>query len=230
MAEPFFGSGPQLWPAIPALGFGFAPAPFPPGTRPAGPMTPGAHGAMSLAGGMPLAGGMTTGVPAQGPLASESFAGGNWAGSPNPGFLGNPATSFNAGLSAAIMPGPVGGVPVFSGSEIAIGVTAPALLSAVAMRRGQPLGPTNDQEIEDFIYDALDLLPGASDVEVRCEGGRAIVTGTVPHKRLKRDVGEIAWAIPALNDVQNNITIAARRRGRSQARESEQTSSGGKKS
>jgi osmotically-inducible protein OsmY len=63
---------------------------------------------------------------------------------------------------------------------------------------------------------------------VRCEGGRAIVTGSVPHKRLKRDVGEIAWAIPALNDVQNNITIAARRRGRAQARENEPASTGRK--
>jgi osmotically-inducible protein OsmY len=94
-------------------------------------------------------------------------------------------------------------------------ITAPALVSAVAMRRGQPQGPTNDQEVEDFIYDALDLLPGAADVEVRCEAGRATLTGTVQHKRVKRDAGEVAWAIPALFDVQNNVTITSRRRARS---------------
>ena len=99
------------------------------------------------------------------------------------------------------------GVPAFM-AETAIGVTAPALLTAVAMRRGQPLGPTNDQEVEDFIYDAFDLLPGTNDVEVRVEGGRAVLSGSVPHKRLKRDLGELAWAIPALNDVQNNVGIA----------------------
>ncbi len=55
---------------------------------------------------------------------------------------------------------------------------------------------------------------GTSEVEVRCEGGRATLTGSVQHKRLKRDVGEIAWAIPALNDVQNNVTITSRRRSR----------------
>jgi hypothetical protein len=44
---------------------------------------------------------------------------------------------------------------------MAAGVPAGALLVAVAIRRGQPLGPTNDQEIEDFLYAALDLLPGA---------------------------------------------------------------------
>ena len=101
--------------------------------------------------------------------------------------------------------------------------TAPVLVATVAMRRGQPLGPGSDQEIEDFICDALDLLPGANDVEVRCEGGRATLTGSVQHKRVKRDSGEIAWAIPGINDVQNNVTITPRRRSRSAMRESEAT-------
>jgi osmotically-inducible protein OsmY len=94
------------------------------------------------------------------------------------------------------------------------------------MRRGQPQGPTNDQEVEDFIVDALDLLPGATDVEVRCEGGRVTLSGNVQHKRLKRDVGELAWAIPVLSDVQNNITIASRRRSRAASREVEAPTSG----
>jgi osmotically-inducible protein OsmY len=102
--------------------------------------------------------------------------------------------------------------PAFS--ETAGGVTVAALLAAVAVRRGQPLGPTSDQEIEDFISDALDLLPGSGDIEVRCDGGRVTLTGQVSHKRLKRDAGEIAWAIPGVNDVQNNVAIVARRRSR----------------
>ena len=110
---------------------------------------------------------------------------------------------------------PVGAtIHAFAGSEVAIGVPVPALLATVAVRRGQPLGPTNDQEIEDFIYDALELLPGSGEVDVRCEGGRVSLTGTVHYKRLKRDVGEIAWAIPGVNDVNNTITITARRRSR----------------
>ena len=84
-------------------------------------------------------------------------------------------------------------------------VTASSLLTAVALRRGQPQGPSNYHEIEDFIYDALELFPGAADVEVRCENGRATLTGTVQHKHTKRDVGEIAWAIPGVQDVQNNV-------------------------
>ena len=83
------------------------------------------------------------------------------------------------------------------------------------------MGPTTDQEIEDFIYDTLEWLPLASDVEVRCENGRATLTGVVQHKRSKRDVGEIAWAIPGLQDVQNNVSITSRRRARAASREAE---------
>jgi hypothetical protein len=100
-------------------------------------------------------------------------------------------------------------------------MTAPALLTAVAIKRGRPSGPTTDPEIEDFLYDALEFLSGSTEVEVRCEGGRVTLTGSVPLRRLKRDVGEIAWAIPTINDVQNNLTIATRRRGRSSGREAE---------
>ena len=100
-------------------------------------------------------------------------------------------------------------------------ITPSTLLTAVALRRGQPQGPTNDSEVEEFIYDALDLLPGAPDVEVRCENGRVTLTGAVQHKRAKRDVGEIAWAIPALQDVQNNVSITSRRRARAASREAE---------
>ena len=99
--------------------------------------------------------------------------------------------------------------------------TASALVAAVAARRGQPAGPTTDTEIEEFLYDALELLPGTADVEVRCDGGRVTLSGTVSHKRQKHDVGEIAWAIPSLADVQNTVTIASRRRARASARENE---------
>ena len=121
------------------------------------------------------------------------------------------------GFQSGLMPA----APFFGTPEVAPGITPAAVLSAVAIRRGQPLGPTNDQEVEDFIYDVLDMMPGASEVEVRCDGGRVTLTGAVQQKRVKRDVGEIAWAIPPVNDVQNNVTIAARRRSRAQSRESE---------
>jgi hypothetical protein len=126
---------------------------------------------------------------------------------------------------------PVGAtIPSFAGSEVAVGVPVSALLATIAVRRGQPLGPSSDQEIEDFIYDALELLPGSAEIDVRCEGGRVAVTGTVHYKRLKRDVGEIAWAIPGVNDVHNTVAITARRRSRGSTQGEPQTAVGRKSS
>ena len=114
-----------------------------------------------------------------------------------------------------------GGFSAFVTAETAAGPTAGAVVAAVAIRRGQPTGPNTDAEIEDFLYDAFELIPGTSEVEVRCEAGRVTLTGNVPNKRHKRDVGEIAWAIPSINDVHNNATITARRRSRAAGRETE---------
>jgi len=111
--------------------------------------------------------------------------------------------------------------PGFGGPSIA------SVLTAVAIRRGQPNGPGNDQELEDFVYDVFELLPGTNDVEIRCEGGRVTLTGNVQHKRLKHDVGEIVWAIPSVNDVQNNVAIATKRRARAASREPDQQQQGG---
>jgi hypothetical protein len=117
-------------------------------------------------------------------------------------------------------PGIPGVIPALAGPDVPNAPPARALVAAVAMRRGQPMGPTNDQEIEEFIYDAFEMLLGTNEVEVRVDGGRVTLTGSVAHKRLKRDVGEVAWALPSIADVQNNITIAGRRRARA-SRESE---------
>jgi hypothetical protein len=160
-------------------------------------------------------------VPAPAYSQTQPLASGLPFGATAPGRSADPNTygrafggaNFATGMSALASRPLVSGMPLM-GVESPIGVTAPALLTAVALRRGQPLGPTNDQEVEEVIYDAFELLPGTNDVDVRVEGGRAVLSGSVSHKRLKRDLGELAWAIPALNDVQNNVTITARRRAR----------------
>jgi hypothetical protein len=151
-----------------------------------------------------------------------------------PGVMGTGLTSSQA-LSTQqnlagpgyVAPYPFAPIPssAFIGGDSTGLVTASSLLAAVALRRGQPQGPANDHEVEEFIYDALDLLPGTADVEVRCENGRATLTGVVQHKRTKRDIGEIAWAIPVLQDVQNNVSITSRRsRARATGRDAEQPS------
>jgi hypothetical protein len=167
-----------------------------------------------------LAPGFALQAPMQTPLGFGNVAIGAPALTPS-AMLGSPtgilpgnalsASGLNAATPFPFLGNPQPALPI---PEPIMGLTAPALLNAVAIRRGQPQGPTNDQEVEDFIYDALELLSGTGDVDVRCESGRTTLTGNVHHKRVKRDVGEIAWAIPGVNDVQNNVMIASRRRAR----------------
>jgi BON domain-containing protein len=192
MPEMPFGSVIPIWPAVQGPALGYAQAPVSQSPQSIGPSVSTPQGTAVLSNatisGVPM--GTTFPINAYG-LSSPVAALAGLA--PNTFLsLGSPLTGLDARF----------------------GIAAPALLAAVAMRRGQPLGPTSENEIEDFVYDALDLLSGGSDVDVRCEGGRVTLTGSVPHKRLKRDIGEIAWTIPAVNDVQNNIAIAARRRSR----------------
>ncbi len=218
MNEPFFGTASPLWTGVPTPGFGW---PATPGPTFAG--RPTGFGSHFLQAGTALAG-----VPAQtGNLIAPDALGAVPTNllQPTPaatGFNGG----FSPGLSTFASPATV---PAFAGPEIAIGYSIPTLLAVIAMRRGQPMGPTNDQECEDFLYDALELIPGTSEVEVRCDNGRATLTGSVPHKRLKRDLGEIAWTIPAISDVQNTITIATRRRSRSGRETESQSSSASRK-
>ena len=82
-------------------------------------------------------------------------------------------------------------VPALTGGfDAPVTPTVGSLLAAVAIRRGQPAGPASDSELEEFLYDCLEFLPGTSDVDIRCESGRVTFGGTVTHKRQKRDVGE----------------------------------------
>jgi hypothetical protein len=138
------------------------------------------------------------------------------------GMLPSAQQSFGAPAVATAYPYAFGPSPAVLSPE-ALGWVSPAsLLAAVAMRKGQPQGPTNDREVEDFIYDALDMLPGAADIEVRCESGKVTLTGTVPDKRTKRDIGEVGWALLGINDLQNNVAIVSKRRQRP-SREAEPT-------
>lgn len=231
MAETLFGTVPPIWSAVPFPGLAWFQTPVA-GTRPIGDgivgqqgFGPGPQGFVAGPQGLgALGNGMFAGIPMPGPSRGEPYAF-------NRGIVPvDTASGFGGGSSNFVATPASGPFSPVGGQDIAGGVTAAALVMAVALRRGQPAGPTSDQEIDDFIYDALDLLPGSSDVEVRCDAGRTTLTGTVSQKVLKRDIGEIAWAIPGTKDVQNNITIAPRRRGRAQSRDSEASAVVGRKS
>jgi hypothetical protein len=208
MLEMTLGSGSPMWTAMPAVGLPYQTMGL--GTL---PINAPAFSSPAIAGG---SGGGTMnaqGLSAPGALSAAIYGyGAGLAPNAQPNVIG-------MGLAA---PYPFASNPWAAQIADPTGVvTASSILAAVALRRGQPQGPASDAEVEEFIYDALELLPSAADVEIRCEGGRVTITGSVQHKRTKRDVGEIAWAIPGLHDVQNNVTIASRRRGRAAGREAE---------
>jgi hypothetical protein len=153
--------------------------------------------------------------PPAAPLFAPSPAAGTIPSSqPHASALPAPGTPPGQTYGYSLAPAPIPG-------EAPLGGAIPLLLGTVAMRRGQYRLPSTDPEIEDFVYDAFELIPGAADVEIRCDAGKATLTGNVQNKRLKRDLGEILWAIPSVNDVQNNITIVSRRRARAASREGE---------
>jgi hypothetical protein len=107
------------------------------------------------------------------------------------------------------------------------GVPAATVIAALLVRRGQPHGPASEQDVEELLYDAIEMMmPNAGEVEVRCESGRLSLTGAVPNKRVKHDIGELAWAVPGINDVNNTLNIQSRRRARGFTREPETQSAG----
>ena len=121
MAEPLFGTAPPIWSAVPFPG-------------PAWFQTP-------VAGGRPIAEGIVN------PQGFAAGLQGAIIGPQGQGALGN-------GMVSGIpMPGPSFSPagPLAGRQDMAGGVTATALVLAVALRRGQPAGPTSDQEIEDFL-------------------------------------------------------------------------------
>ena len=136
-----------------------------------------------------------------------------------------PGTGFGQGFGLPILSSPYGYAAAYPGMFPAV-PTISALLMSVALRRGQPAGPVTDQEIEDFVYDVLEMLPGTSEVEVRCENGKVTLTGSVPHKRPKHDIGEIVRSIPNVTDVQNNIAISTKRRARAGREQEPQAAAG----
>src|SRR5262245_48789814 len=117
MADTLFGSVVPVWPAMPAPPLGWFQAPIAAGNRVVSPGVPNA--------------------PGVGPLTADAYG-------YNAGLIAGPA------VPPAVPPAlsnPFGAVAFPAAAATEIGASAaPALVAAVAMRRGQPLGPTSDQE------------------------------------------------------------------------------------
>jgi BON domain-containing protein len=214
MNESPFGSVSSGWPGIPVTV-------WPPISSPVQSRAAGIFGAQALpmqpTTGAP--GGFRPGQTLNAPAGDFYTQGGAPTWFAQPASIAGYGFGFPINLNPFAYAGPYPGVlpPVPSAPTLS------ALLTSVAIRRGQPSGPTNDQEVEDFIYDVLELVPGTNEVEVRSENGKVTLTGTVQHRRLKHDVGEIVWATPNVGDVQNNVAITTRRRARAVGKEHEQS-------
>src|SRR5262245_36898361 len=120
MVEPLFAPVSQFWSAMPTPAVGFVQAPMASAHRPFGTMM--STGMPSQG---PTAGGALSTAPAANPIPLDPYA---FAGGLMPIF----GPSVAAGLSA-VGSGPVATtVPALTTPEMAVGVTASALLTAVA--------------------------------------------------------------------------------------------------
>lgn len=80
----------------------------------------------------------------------------------------------------------------------------------------------SDEQIKDMVLESIDADPAVpfdSDINVDVTGGIVTLTGTVPSKRVKHAVGDDAWWIPGVWDVNNNLQITGRREKREGAAE-----------
>jgi len=79
--------------------------------------------------------------------------------------------------------------------------------------------PLDDEAIRELIYDVIDgdptILPDV-DVEIEVSAGIVTFKGRVPGKRTKYAVGEAAWWIPSVVDVNNQLQVSPRRERRPQ--------------
>ncbi|MEW6731075.1 MAG: BON domain-containing protein [Acidobacteriota bacterium] len=71
-------------------------------------------------------------------------------------------------------------------------------------------GLLNDDAIVELVYNLIDCDPVClnADIQVRCETGEVTLSGMVPNKHIKQIVGNIAWSIPSVTDVHNNINVS----------------------
>ncbi|MBI2952686.1 MAG: BON domain-containing protein [Chloroflexi bacterium] len=71
-------------------------------------------------------------------------------------------------------------------------------------------GMPSDDQIEDMIYTSIDADPSVpfdSEINIDVAGGVVTLSGTVPNKRVKHAVGDDAWWVPGVWDVNNNLAV-----------------------
>lgn len=75
-------------------------------------------------------------------------------------------------------------------------------------------GFADDEQIKEMVYNSIDAdpsIPANADINVEVDGGVVTLTGTVPSKRTKQAVGDAAWWIPDVIDVNNQMKVQPRK-------------------
>jgi|GEM_PF-2050745 len=155
----------------------------------------------------PQFGGQFCGPTGFGPSAGFGAAGWNYPGFGPGNFM--PSTNWGGGYGftppANAWPGPYLQGWGLGGGRTWGGTYSPQFLST---------GLPTDSEIVEMIYDAMDddpVVPFDADINVDSNAGTVTLTGTVHSKLVKHAVGDDAWWIPGVDDVQNNLQVVSRR-------------------
>jgi hypothetical protein len=71
---------------------------------------------------------------------------------------------------------------------------------------------TSDEALENRVADALDTNPmtGNADIDVSSQHGVVTLTGVVQSKHIKRLADHLAWSVPGVHDVQNQLRVKGR--------------------
>ncbi|MCL5264853.1 MAG: BON domain-containing protein [Chloroflexi bacterium] len=156
----------------------------------------------------PTCGYMPTGGPMMGmmggPCAQPMAMGGPMMGGP---MMGGPAMGMGMGF-----PYPTPQMGPWFGGPTTWGGTFPGMYPGAGWTYAE--GLPNDDQIREMIYDAIDadpVIPFESDINVEVTGGVVTLTGTVPNKRIKHAIGDDAWWVPGVWDVNNGLEIVGRR-------------------
>jgi hypothetical protein len=148
--------------------------------------------------------------------------------------IGHPYLGFqSAARVAAWQPGPILAGPPSSvmlgaypgvGYGQSIGPVVPPSVFAPAWPAWNspmptPIQPLDDDAIRELVFEMIDadptVLPDV-DVEIDVNAGIVTLKGRVPGKRTKHAVGEAAWWIPSVVDVNNQLQVSPRRERRSE--------------
>ncbi len=188
------------------MSFGYGMSPYGAGYNPA---VGGAEAALAALGGLGAGAGQMY-YPSMPGLGMAPFAA-QFAPGFIPPYIPPVAAPFNAPINPFLSPFNLGTPPFLGAPLLGVGgfgglQPSGRSMSAQFMSTGLP----NDTDIEEMIYDAIDvdpLIPADTQIDVTCEAGTCTLTGDVPNKMVKHAAGQDAWWTTGVIDVRNELNV-----------------------